>query len=134
MTNQELKKILYVEDDPNIQLLVKLSLEDFGDFELKVCSSGKEALQVIEEFQPDLLLLDVMMPEMDGPTTLVELRKLEAGRNKPAIFLTAKVHEDDIAVLKQHENVIAIISKPFDPTTLSNEIQEAWRASLQTDV
>ena len=69
----ELKKILYVEDEPDIQMIARVALENVGGFELCVCSSGAEALEKAEAFAPDMFLLDVMMPGMDGPTTLAEL-------------------------------------------------------------
>lgn len=122
----ELKKILYVEDDTSIQLVTRLALEDVGGLELKICSSGQEALEVAAEFAPDLLLLDVMMPGLDGPTTLLELRKLETTGNTPAIFMTAKVQQQEVATLEQLPGTIGVIAKPFDPMTLASQLRAAW--------
>ncbi|WCL48523.1 response regulator [Leptospira sp. GIMC2001] len=125
MPVEKLTKILYVEDDLDIQMIGSMALEDVGGYELKVCSSGKEALESIEQFVPDLILLDVMMPEMDGPTTLERIRTLKEFANTPVIFITAKVQSNEI----QHFlnlGAIAVITKPFDPMKLASEIEEIW--------
>ncbi len=128
MSNPELKRILYVEDDPSIQIIAQLALQEIGGFELQICSSGNEALRTAAAFQPELLLLDVMMPGMDGPTTLSKLRELDACRNTPAIFMTAKVRSQEVSELKQHDNTIAVLAKPFEPMTLAANIRAAWQA------
>jgi len=125
MAENELKKILYVEDEPDIQEVAKIALESVGGFILKVCSSGEEALKNAEEFSPQLLLLDVMMPGMDGPTTLAELRKLATIAAVPAIFMTAKVQPQEIEHFKSL-GAIDVIAKPFDPMTLATTIRNSW--------
>jgi CheY-like chemotaxis protein len=127
----ELKKILYVEDDTGIQLVAKLALEDVGGMEVKICSSGQEALDIANVFQPDLLLLDVMMPGLDGPSTLQELRKLGHTRQTPAIFMTAKVQPQEVEELNQLAGTIAVIAKPFDPITLADQLRQAWNSYQQ---
>lgn len=92
----ELKKILYVEDEPDIQMIARVALENVGGFELMVCSSGPEAIEKAESFGPDLLLLDVMMPGMDGPSTLQELRKIPSIAKTPVMFMTAKVQPQEV--------------------------------------
>lgn len=121
----ELKKILYVEDEPDIQMIARVALENVGGFELCVCSSGAEALEKAEAFAPDMFLLDVMMPGMDGPTTLAELRKIPSLANKPVMFMTAKVQPQEVEHLKSL-NVADVIAKPFDPMGLANNIRESW--------
>lgn len=121
----ELKKILYVEDEPDIQMIARVALENVGGFELCVCSSGSEALEKAEAFVPDLFLLDVMMPGMDGPTTLAELRKIPTLANTPVIFMTAKVQPQEVEYLKSL-NVTDVIAKPFDPMSLAKNIRESW--------
>ncbi len=121
----ELNKILYVEDEPDIQAVAKIALEAVGGFELKVCSGGEEAIAAASEFYPDLLLLDVMMPGMDGPTTLSELRKLPGIENVPAIFMTAKVQPQEVEHFKSL-GVIEVIAKPFDPMTLADNVRKVW--------
>lgn len=122
---KELKRILYVEDELDIQSITKIALEDLGGFTLNCCQSGKDALQVVETFQPDLLLLDVMMPDMDGPATLNELRKLAVTQKTPVIFMTARVQESEINVYKQL-GVIGVLPKPFEPMKLASEILKIW--------
>ncbi|MDH5480307.1 MAG: response regulator [Nitrosomonas sp.] len=122
---EKLLRILYVEDEPDIQMVAKLSLESIGGFIVKACSSGDEAIQSAVEFEPQLILLDVMMPGMDGPTTLKRLREIPQIATIPVIFMTAKVQPEEI---KQYKNLgaINVIAKPFDPMTLTAEIEESW--------
>ena len=123
--SKELVRILYVEDEPDIQAVARIALESVGGFEVKICSSGIEALKVVTEFNPDLLLLDVMMPDMDGVSTLREIRKLNGYANTPAMFMTAKVQPQEIEQLLK-EGTIDVIPKPFDPMTLSENIKSLW--------
>jgi CheY-like chemotaxis protein len=127
MSAEQLTRILYVEDDESIQLIAQLALQDVGGFEVQICSSGQDALHAVEAFTPDLLLLDVMMPGMDGPTTLQHLREITTTRDTPAIFMTAKAQAHEISELQQHQNTIGVITKPFDPMTLATQIRDAWK-------
>lgn len=120
-----LERILLVEDDTDIQAVGQLALEAVGGFTVLVCSSGKEALEGVDEFVPDLILLDVMMPGMDGPTTLAELRAKPNTRETPVIFMTAKVQPAEIK-LYQQLGALNVIAKPFDPLTLSDTIRGMW--------
>lgn len=121
----ELKKILHIEDEADIQEVARVSLEAVGGFTVETCSSGQEALEKAPVFLPDLILLDVMMPGLDGPTTLQELRKMPETVKTPIIFMTAKVQPGEIEKLKKlgAEDVIA---KPFDPMTLPEQIKTIW--------
>jgi CheY-like chemotaxis protein len=122
----ELTKILYVEDDVDIQSVAKIALEIVGGFTLHSCSSGKEALAPDSvAFGPDLVLLDVMMPEMDGPTTLKNLRGLPGLEKIPVIFMTAKVQVSEVAYYKSL-GAIGVIAKPFDPMQLATQIRQLW--------
>ncbi len=125
MANKELKKILYVEDETDIQAVASIALEAVGGFELEICSSGEEALQKAEAFSPDLLLLDVMMPGMDGPTTLQKLKEKSSLSETPAIFMTAKVQNNEIEHFKQI-GALDVIAKPFDPMKLAEQIKQIW--------
>ena len=127
MLTTALKRILYVEDEPDIQTIVKLSLETIGNYELKVCGSGKEALTEALNFKPDLFLLDVMMPEMDGPETLKELRKIPELKNIPAVFITAKAQVHEVSSYKEY-GVLDIVVKPFDPVQLPLTLKAIWEA------
>jgi len=121
----KLKRILYVEDEPDIQTVARLVLETLGGFTVEICSSGSEALSRAPDFQPQLFLLDVMMPLMDGPTTLKMLRGLPQFAGTPAIFMTAKVQPGEIAGYKEI-GAVDVIPKPFDPMTLSSQVQAIW--------
>ncbi len=123
---QPLKRILYVEDELDIQAIAIVSLESIGGFELQVCSSGKDALNKAVAFAPDLLLLDVMMPELDGPNTLKALWQFKELENTPVIFMTAKVQPDEVKFLLDL-GALDVISKPFDPMTLAEQINVIWQ-------
>ena len=127
---QELKRILYVEDEPDIQAVARIALEHVGGFIVEICSSGHEAIERGPEFKPDLLLLDVMMPGMDGVTTLRELRKLPGLTAIPAMFMTAKVQPSEVAQLRQ-QGAIDVIPKPFDPMSLSENIRSLWHKHIE---
>ena len=120
-----LQRILYVEDDPDIQAVVRLALEAVGGFTVDLCSSGREALAKAETFGPDLLLLDVMMPELDGPATLQALRQIPALAPVPAIYMTAKTRPQDITALRG-QGAIGVITKPFEPMRLPDQIRDIW--------
>ncbi|WP_417821013.1 response regulator [Terasakiella sp.] len=123
--NKPLKKILYVEDEPDIRDIATLVLENVGDFEVCAVEGGQLALDIIDEFQPDMVLLDAMMPGMDGPTTFVEIRKMKGFQDIPIAFLTAKLMDSDIATFLDL-GAIGVIAKPFDPMTLSDQVRELW--------
>lgn len=126
MNAATLTHILYVEDDPDVQTVAQLSLEVVGQFDLKICSSGVEAVAEIRSgYVPDLLLLDVMMPNMDGPTTLAELRKLVTTEHTPVVFMTAKVQASEMEYYKTL-GAIGVIAKPFDPMELANQVRSLW--------
>ncbi len=121
----ELKKILYAEDEEDIRAIAQIALEDIGGFEVKYCTNGEDALTAAQTFIPDLILLDVMMPIKDGPTTLHELRGLNEFSAIPAVFMTAKIQAQEIKEYKEM-GVVDVISKPFDPLELSNQLNEIW--------
>ncbi|MEP3562958.1 MAG: response regulator [Marinobacter sp.] len=118
----DLNKVLYVEDDADIRAIAELALQDVGGFSTALCSSGAEAIEVAPDFQPDLILLDVMMPEMDGPQTLLELRKIKATQDTPVIFMTARIQRTEIDEYLSL-GALGVIPKPFDPMTLADEIR-----------
>jgi two-component system, OmpR family, response regulator len=122
---RELKKILYAEDEPDVQTVVELTVQTMSSYDIKICNDGKKLLECVDNYKPDLILLDVMMPEMDGPTTFKFLQETESTKNIPVIFMTAKVQAHEIENLNK-TGVIGIITKPFDPVTLCSEIEEIW--------
>lgn len=123
-----LQRILYVEDEPDIQAVARLALEMVGKFTVKICSSGDEALREAVSFAPDLILLDVMMPGMDGPTTLQKLRQQPELVKVPVAFMTAKVQSQEVAQYTAL-GAIGVIPKPFDPMALSNQVRDLWSKS-----
>ena len=120
-------RILYVEDEPDIRMVAQMALEAVGGFNVIACASGAQALAAAPQAQADLLLLDVMMPGMDGLSTLAALRKLPATAHTPAIFMTAKVQASEVAAYKAM-GALEVIPKPFDPMTLSEQIRRIWEA------
>jgi len=125
----ELQKILYAEDEPDIQSIAQMSLEMMGGYTLKVCNNGQEAVDAAEAFAPDLILLDVMMPTMDGPTALKTMRQNPALQEVPVIFMTAKVQNQEIEDYKAM-GAIDVIAKPFDPMTLPETIKKLWETTV----
>ncbi|MFG6625011.1 response regulator [Sulfitobacter sp. 1A12056] len=117
-------KLLHVDDEADILELTKLSLELSDDFDVVSCSSGKDALLAIEQFIPDVFLLDVMMPGWTGPETLEKLWAIPSLKDVPAIFMTARVSSGSCAELLA-TGAKEIIAKPFDPMTLGAQIKSA---------
>jgi CheY-like chemotaxis protein len=114
-------RILIVDDEDDIRAVAALSLETVADWEVVVASSGAQGLARAIEYQPDAILLDVMMPGMDGPATFRELRKNPATARIPVLLLTAKVQSSDQRSFADL-GVEAVLLKPFDPLTLSTQI------------
>lgn len=124
-----LQRILYVEDDDDIRAVARLALEAIGGFELAVCENGLQALERAESFEPQLMLLDVMMPGLDGPTTLARLRDIPSLVGVPAVFMTAKVQPSEVASLRE-AGALDVIAKPFDPMTLADTLRTIWGRRL----
>ncbi|MDI9244023.1 response regulator [Marinobacter sp. CHS3-4] len=122
-----LQRILLVEDEEDIRAVAEVALETVGGFTLKTCASGRDAIDAIDEFAPQLVILDVMMPGMDGPETLQAIRQLPNHEQTPAVFMTAKVQSDEVASYLA-EGAVAVIPKPFDPMTLSDRVREIWQS------
>lgn len=130
MNERTLERILYVDDETDIRKVAKISLELVGKFELCLCSSGREAIAQAEQFKPDLILLDVMMPEMDGPTTLAALREIKALASTPVVFVTAKAQPTEI---RRYRDIgaVDVFTKPFQPMELPNQLKELWQRISQ---
>ncbi len=127
MVVSPLNKILYADDDLLIRKIAQIALEVVGGFELKLCDSGENAIEIAVEFLPDLFLLDVMMPVLDGPATFQELKKLPALNRIPVIFMTANTLPDDIEMLIRL-GALAVIPKPFDPLRLAEQLLSVWNS------
>ena len=120
-----LNRILMVEDEPDIQAVAQIALETVGGLQVEMCSSGKEALDRVLAYAPDLILMDVMMPGLDGPSTLQTLRANPETAGFPVIFMTAKVQSHEIARFIDL-GALGVIAKPFDPMTLASTIRSLW--------
>lgn len=117
-------RVLCVDDDPDIRTLVEIGLEAAGGFALCLCGSGREALAAAGTFRPDLALLDLRMPEIDGLELQRRLRQARPGRSDcRVIFLTAATKAPELAQLA--DGGAAIITKPFDPMSLADRIRAA---------
>ena len=127
MAGRQLKRMLCVEDDTDIQAVATLALEMVGGLTVRVCSSGTEAVAAATAFAPDCVLLDVMMPGMDGPATLAALRADAATAHIPVIFMTAKVQSSEVEQLRAL-GAIGVIAKPFDPMSLAAEVRALFEA------
>ncbi|HEX3939488.1 MAG TPA: response regulator [Xanthobacteraceae bacterium] len=120
-------RILHVDDESDIREIVDMSLGLNPDFQVRACGSGAEAIQAAAEWSPYLILLDVMMPGMDGPATLAQLRKNPQTSAIPVVFMTARAQAREIDQFLSL-GAQGVISKPFDPMTLATEIEDQLRA------
>lgn len=120
---------MVVEDEPDIRAIVSIALSELGGFELIICESGQQAIDKLLSANPQLILLDAMMPCMDGPTTLKNLKGLAAGKDVPVIFMTARVQASEIDEYIKL-GAIGVIPKPFDPMLLSDEVNKLWDLHL----
>ncbi len=125
--DSELSKILYVEDDMDIAAVCKMTLKKLGGFEVLHCDSGFLALDSFADFSPQLLLLDMMMPEMDGEETLQKIRELPGGEDIPAIFITAKAQTYEQEQYTSLKGVVGVIVKPFNPMELCTIVRNLWQ-------
>lgn len=120
-----LNRVMHVEDDPSIRAIAKIAIETVGGLTLLSCASGEEALQKVQDFSPELILLDVMMPGMDGPSTLARLATLVDLGKVPVLFMTAKVQSSEIAALLAL-GAAGVVTKPFDPMQLADDLRHHW--------
>ncbi|MBS3848087.1 response regulator [Devosia sp. J2-20] len=114
-------RVLYVDDEPDIRVVAVMCLQLNDNFEVQECASGMDALQVARDWQPDLVLLDVMMPEMDGPMTRIALRDDPATTHIPVVFVTARTQPSEVERLLELD-VTGVIAKPFDPMSLAEQV------------
>ena len=117
------KSILLIDDEPNIAEVIAVCLESFKGWKVQIANSGKVGLSIVEALKPDAILLDVMMPIMDGMTVYQNLKKNPLTQNIPVIFLTAKVQVSDRENFAQL-GVVGTIAKPFEPLKISDQIAQ----------
>ncbi len=115
-------RILYVDDEDDIREVATMALELDSDFAVRTCASGAEALLVATEWRPDIILLDVMMPHMDGPTTLSRLREDPATADIPVVFITARTQANEVDQFLAL-GACGVLAKPFDPMTLGDAVR-----------
>lgn len=120
-----IEKVLLVDDEPDIRAVANIALGAVGGWQVVLCESGSQTLERAATELPDLILLDVMMPEMDGPATFKKLREQEATAAIPIIFLTAKVQPQEIQEYLDL-GAIGVINKPFDPMSLADQIRAVF--------
>lgn len=115
-------RILFVDDEPAMRDIAVLSLRREPSFDVTACDSGERALEVAQDWTPDLILLDVVMPGLDGPATLARLRQAPASAAIPVVFLTARSRPEDVERL-MHLGAAAVLPKPFKPHTLADAVR-----------
>jgi CheY-like chemotaxis protein len=120
-------RILHVDDEPDIREIVEMALGLTADFEVQACACGADALAKAVAWSPFLILLDVMMPGMDGPTTLMHLRRDPRTTNIPVLFMTARAQAREVQQLISL-GAQGVISKPFDPMTLAFSLRSHLQA------
>jgi CheY-like chemotaxis protein len=125
VAGRALKRILLVEDDPDIQSVAALALQSLGGFTVEVCGSATQCLEAAARFAPDLILLDMMLPEMDGADAFAALRRVPQTAHTPVVFLTAEAHRASRAQ-PPHLRPIGVIAKPFEPTLLAEKVRRLW--------
>ncbi|MDH3813726.1 MAG: response regulator [Acidobacteriota bacterium] len=123
-----MQRILIADDEPDILEISRIALETVGGFEVSVCSSGKTLLERLPEFGPDLVIVDVLMPDMTGPEVFEEIRRRPEYDEVPVIYLTGVIQEEELEDLRE-TGVADIILKPFDPMTLADRINGVWKGS-----
>lgn len=125
VTASPLQQVVYVDDEPHIRVLAETCLRRVGGLETTTFDSGVSFLAAAPGLTPQMVLLDVMMPELDGPATLEKMREMPHLADVPVVFVTAKTRASETERLKQL-GVLQVIGKPFRPMTISQDLQELW--------
>jgi len=133
LNERVLRHVACVDDDVDILEITKFALADVGGLAVTTFEGPRAALQGVAAAKPDMILMDVMMPEMDGPTAFKMLRKQDDASRIPVVFMTARVqpHElrDYLAL-----GAVGVISKPYDPLTLAQNLADIWRSKCGTPI
>lgn len=127
MTTKPLKRILCVDDEADMRMLIKMSLEKLGGYDVVLCPSGADALKMAEEMQPDLILLDVVMPPPDGIAVITALKNSEKLKSIPVLFMTGRSDNEDSTLLME-TGAEGLVPKPFDPVALPENIATIWES------
>ncbi|WP_152474190.1 response regulator [Roseovarius sp. THAF9] len=126
MAQQPLQTILHVDDDEDIRVIIHMALETVGSFDVQQFATGQGAVEAAVSVKPQMLLLDVMMPDMSGEDVWRAITAKPGFADIPTIFLTAKA-EDSFSKQLRDKGALAVITKPVDPMTLSSQIEEIWQ-------
>ncbi len=126
-----LQRILVADDEPDILEIARIALEMVGGFEVVACSSGQALLEALPDFKPDLVIVDVLMPDMSGLEAVEEIRRLPEFKELPYVFLTGTIAEEEIEGLRE-AGAADIILKPFDPMTLADRVDNIWKGTHGT--
>ena len=126
MPDRPLNRVCYVEDDEDIQRIVRMSLERVGKMTVQVVGDPTAAVETMVQFKPDLVMLDWMMPVMDGPTLFKQMKLRPETSALPVVFITAKASQRDLDELKTL-GAVATISKPFSPKDLPEQLRAIWK-------
>jgi CheY-like chemotaxis protein len=127
MPDRPLNKVCYVEDDEDIQRIVRMSLERVGKMSVEIVGDPAKAIDAMIAFGPDLVMLDWMMPGMDGPTLFRKMRELPQTKDLPVVFITAKASSAELNELRAM-GAAGAISKPFSPKDLPGQLRAIWQA------
>jgi len=127
MPAHPLQRVCYVEDDEDIQRIVRMSLERVGKMTVAVVTDPTQAIAAMAEFRPDLVMLDWMMPVMDGPTLFRQMKLRPETAALPVVFITARASQRDLEDLKRL-GAAGTISKPFSPKDLPDQLRAIWAA------
>ncbi len=119
----QVKKILLIDDEKDIRTVADISLRRIGNFDVTLVENGKEGLSAAAAIRPDVILLDMMMPEMDGITVLKKLKENPETRDIPVIFMTARVRDKEKTEYEAH-GAKGVIDKPFDPLSLAGQVRK----------
>ncbi len=126
MPERPLNRICYVEDDEDIQRIVRMSLERVGKMTVEIVSDPMRAIEAMSAFKPDLVMLDWMMPGMDGPTLFRKMKEIPEVQTLPVVFITAKAAQRDLDEL-MGLGAAGAISKPFSPKDLPDQLRAIWK-------
>lgn len=125
---KQLQRILHVEDVPSIQVVTRVALEKLGGFEVLSCASAQDALDQIQQFAPDMILMDMLLPQMDGMELLRQLSLIVDLQRMPVVLLTGQQGPGDLDELKRL-GVRKLLQKPFDPMKLAAQLEAIWKVA-----
>ena len=130
MGAKALHRIIVADDEPDILEISRIALESLGGYEVATCRSGAEFFRLLPKFRPELVILDVMMPDMAGLEIYGALRKMTGFEEVAVVFLTGIVGEEELEELRR-SGAADVIRKPFDPMTLADRVDVIWSACCE---